>query len=134
MQIKNRTSAEGDTKISVHNGSRLVDRYTQGQWLTVKSLPDAGLPSGVYHLADATKAAKNVHPQTFGGQVLHVDQGNVYQLSGKGVVQHDRGLFAKEPVVGQCYEVSYRRGVGTVKGEISQAEGAKLESRRSQTI
>lgn len=44
------------------------------------------------------------------------------------------GLFNKEPVVGQCYEVSYRRGVGTVKGEISQAESAKLESRRAHSM
>ncbi|WP_178392296.1 hypothetical protein [Burkholderia sp. SRS-W-2-2016] len=36
MQIKNRASAEGDTKVSVHNGSRLIDRHTQGQWLTMK--------------------------------------------------------------------------------------------------
>jgi KfrB protein len=134
MQFKSRASTEGDTKVSVHNGSRLIDRYTEGQWLTMKTLPDNGLPSGVYHLADAAKAAKNVHPQTFGGQVLHVDQGNVYQLSAKGIVQHERGLFQKEPTVGQCYEVSYRRGVGSVKGEISQAEGAKLESRRTQSI
>ncbi|WP_322075498.1 KfrB domain-containing protein [Burkholderia cenocepacia] len=131
---KNRTNAEGDTKISVQNGSRLIDRFTDGQWLTMKSLPDAGLPGGAHYLADAAKAAKNVHPQTFGGQILHVDQSNVYQLSSKGIVQHDRGLFAKEPIVGQCYEVSYRRGVGTVKGEVSQMEGAKLEARRSQSL
>jgi hypothetical protein len=134
MQFKNRASAEGDTKVSVHNGSRLIDRYTEGQWMTMKTLPDAGLPSGVYHLAEAANAAKNVHPQIFGGQVLHVDQGNVYQLSGKGIVQHDRGLFQKEPVVGRCYEVSYRRGIGSVTGEISLAEGAKLESRRVQAL
>ncbi|CAE6824249.1 Protein TraB [Paraburkholderia aspalathi] len=131
---KNRTSAEGDTKISVNNGSRNIDRFSEGQWLTMKSLPDAGLPHGVYHLADAAKAAKNVHPQTFGGQVVHVDQSSVYQLSGKDIVQHERGLFAKEPVVGQCYEVSYRRGIGTVKGELSLAEGAKLDHQRSRSL
>jgi hypothetical protein len=131
---KNRTSAAGDTKISVNNGSRNIDRFSEGQWLTVKSLPDAGLPHGVYHLADADKAAKNVYLQTFGGQVVHFDQKRVYQLSGKGIVQHERGLFAKEPVVGQCYEVAYRRGIGTVKGELSQAEGAKPETRRAQSL
>ncbi len=134
MESKSRASAEGNTKVSVHNGSRLIDRYTQGQWLTMKTLADNGLPSGVYHLVDAAKAAKNVHPQTFGGQVLHVDHGNIYQLSNKGIVQHDRNLFQKEPTVGQCYEVSYRRGVGSVKGEISQVEGVKLESKRTQSL
>ncbi|SAL62509.1 KfrB domain-containing protein [Caballeronia humi] len=134
MQFKNRASAEGDTKVSVHNGSRLIDRYMEGQWMTMKTLPDSGLPSGVYHLADATKAAKNVHPQTFGGQVLHVDQSSAYQLSSKGIVQHNLAIFQKEPTVGQCYEVSYSRGVGTVKGEVSQTEGAKLESRRAHSL
>lgn len=67
----------------------------EGQWMTMKTLPDSGLPSGVYHLADATKAAKNVHPQTFGGQVLHVDQSSVYQLSSKGIVQHNRPFSKK---------------------------------------
>ncbi len=119
-QATKRTSSEGDTKISVQNGSRLVDQFRQGEWHTVKALPDAGLPHGVYRLAEAANAAKNVHPQSFGGQVLHVDQESVYQLTGKGVVQHNRGLFAQEPVVGRNYEVAYRRGMGTVKGEISQ--------------
>ncbi len=41
------------------------------------------------------------------GQVLHVDDRHVYQLSQKGLVQHNRNAREKEPVVGQNYEVAY---------------------------
>ena len=78
--------------------------------------------------------AKNVHPLTYGGQVLHVDQKHVYQFGPKGIVQHDRKLFEKEPVVGKCYEVSYSRGVGKVKAELSQEEGAKLQAKKAHTL
>ena len=36
--------------------------------------------------------------------------------------------------VGQYYEVSYARGVGKVKGELSQEEGAKLQNKKVNKI
>lgn len=131
---------EGSVKISVDNGSRRVDQVVGGQWVSLKTLPEAGLPKGYYQLSEATTPGTNVHPQTYGGQVLHVDNGHVYQFGqndSKGkttIVKHNRSIFEKEPVVGQCYEVAYSRGVGKVKGELTKEEGAKLQMKKSRTL
>ena len=141
----------GSVKVVILNGSRQIDQVVPGVgengaagWQTQKVLGENGLPKGIYQLSGAYDASKKVHPQQFGGQVLHVDKKNVYQFGpddGKGkstVVKHDRKIFdqalGKEPVVGQCYEVSYARGVGKVKGELSQEEGAKLQNRKVNKI
>jgi hypothetical protein len=149
MKIANRNNGdagvlmkpEGSVKIVVLNGSRQIDQVVPGAgkdgepgWVTMKVQPEAGLPKGIHQLSDATNPAKNVHPQAYGGQVLHVDQKHVYQFGPKGIVQHDRKLFEKEPVVGKCYEVSYSRGVGKVKAELSQEEGAKLQAKKAHTL
>ena len=149
MKIANRNNGdagvlmkpEGSVKIVVLNGSRQIDQVVPGAgkdgepgWVTMKVQPEAGLPKGIHQLSDATNPAKNVHPQTYGGQVLHVDQKHVYQFGPKGIVQHDRKLFEKEPVVGKCYEVSYSPGVGKVKAELSQEEGAKLQAKKAHTL
>ena len=149
MKIANRNNGdagvlmklEGSVKIVVLNGSRQIDQVVAGAgkdgepgWVTMQVQPEAGLPKGIHQLSDATNPAKNVHPQTYGGQVLHVDQKHVYQFGPKGIVQHDRKLFEKEPVVGKCYEVSYSRGVGKVKAELSQEEGAKLQAKKAHTL
>ena len=149
MKIANRNNGdagvlmkpEGSVKIVVLNGSRQIDQVVPGAgkdgepgWVTMKVQPEAGLPKGIHQLSDATNPAKNVHPQTYGGQVLHVDQKHVYQFGPKGIVQHDCKLFEKEPVVGKCYEVSYSRGVGKVKAELSQEEGAKLQAKKAHTL
>lgn len=131
---------EGSVKISVDNGSRRVDQVVDGQWLSLKTLPEAGLPKGYYQLSEASIPAKNVHPQTYGSQVLHVDKDHVYQFGqndskGKAtIVRHERNIFEKEPVVGQCYEVAYSRGVGKVKGELTQEEGAKMQQKKARTL
>ena len=149
MKIANRNNGdagvlmkpEGSVKIVVLNGSRQIDQVVPGAgkdgepgWVTMKVQPEAGLPKGIHQLSDATNPAKNVHPQTYGGQVLHVDQKHVYQFGPKGIVQHDRKLFEEEPGVGKCYEVSYSLGVGKVKAELSQEEGAKLQAKKAHTL
>lgn len=95
MKIANRNNGdagvlmkpEGSVKIVVLNGSRQIDQVVPGAgkdgepgWVTMKVQPEAGLPKGIHQLSDATNPAKNVHPQTYGGQVLHVDQKHVYQF------------------------------------------------------
>lgn len=120
---------EGSLKITVANASRQVDQVIEGEWTTIQVLSDATLPKGSYYLSDTVKASKNVYPQDFTGQVLHMDKSSVYQLSGKAVVQHDRGLFKKEPSVGTCYDISYRRGIGSVNGELGKSDGAQFGDR-----
>lgn len=142
----------GSMKVVVLNGSRQIDQVVPGLgvdgaggWQTQKVESENGLPKGIYPLHNSVEAAKNVHPQQFGGQLLHVDKKHVYQFgpdNGKGkpsVIKHDRKIFdmaleGREPVVGQCYEVTYARGQGKVKGELSQEEGAKLQARKALKI
>lgn len=138
----------GALKVVILNGSRQIDQVVPGVgengaagWQTQQVLGENGLPKGIYQLGDSLDANKNVHPQQFGGQVLHFDQKNVYQFGpakGDGkptIVKHDRKIFdqaldGKEPVAGKFYEVSYARGVGKVKGEVSREEGEKLQHRK----
>ncbi|WP_346793875.1 KfrB domain-containing protein [Klebsiella pneumoniae] len=124
---------EGSVKICVMNGSRQVDKVVGGEWQTQKVLPEAGLPKGIYQLSNAQQASKNVHPHSHVGQVLHADDRHVYQLSQKGVVQHSRSAWEKEPVVGKNYEVAYSRGVGKVKNELTQDEAQKLTNSQSKS-
>lgn len=124
---------EGSMKICVLNGSRQVDKVVGGEWQTQKVLPEAGLPKGIYQLSEAQQASKNVYPHSHVGQVLHVDDRHVYQLSQKGLVQHNRNAWEKEPVVGQNYEVAYARGVGKVKSELTQDEAQKLNNSQSKS-
>lgn len=144
--------AVGSVKIVVQNGSRHVDQVVPGigadgaaGWQTQQVLSENGLAKGVYPLYDVADASKKVHPQQFGGQVLHVDKQNVYQFGpndGKGkatIVKHDRKIFdqaldSKEPIVGKSYEVTYARGVGKVKGELSQAESEQIQNRKSRKM
>lgn len=125
---------EGSVKIAVMNGSRQVDQVVNGEWLTMKVLPEAGLPKGIHQLSDAKDASKNVHPHKHVGQVLHDDGRNVYQFSEGGIVKHSRGIFEKPPVVGKNYEIAYSRGQGKVIGEVSQEQAAKAEQKRSRSI
>lgn len=140
--------AVGSVKVVILNGSRQIDQVVPGVgpngadgWQTQKVLGENGLRKGIYQLNNAADASKKVHPQQFGGQVLHVDKQNVYQFgpddgTGKNtIVKHDRKIFdqalnGKEPIVGQAYEVSYSRGVGKVKGELTQADSEKLQNRK----
>lgn len=142
----------GSTKIVVLNGTRQIDQVVPGAagegrdgWQTQKVLPENGLPKGIYPLAKAADASRNVHPQKFGGQIVHADKQHVYQFGqddSKGrptIVKHNRAIFdealkGKEAVVGQCYEVTYSRGVGKVKGELSLEEGQKAQNRKTRTI
>lgn len=77
---------EGSVKVSVLNGSRQIDQVTNGEWLTLKVLPEAGLPKGIHQLSDAKDASKNVHPHKHVGQVLHDDGRQVYQFSEGGIM------------------------------------------------
>lgn len=116
---------EGSRKVCVLNGSRQIDQVVQGSWMTVKVLPENGLPKGIYQLAEASKGSTG-KDASFTGQVLFSDSKAVYQLSGKGVVEHPRSAFAEleakgEKIVdGRSYTVAYAGG----KGVASNAQTA----------
>jgi hypothetical protein len=142
----------GDIKIVVGNGSRQIDKFMPGVskdgsagWETQAVQDKSNLADGIYNLSKAVEAKKNVHPQHFGGSVVHVENNNVYQIglsdgkSAPSIIKHDRNIFdqalnGKQPEIGQCYDVTYSRGVGTVKGELTQEEGAKLSIKNSRKI
>lgn len=136
------TKPEGSVKISVLNNSRQIDVVVAGAgkdgkpgWMTMKVLPESGLPKGINYLDEAINPAKNMRTQKYGGQVLHVDQAHVYQFGPKGLVKHDKNIFAvglqgKEPIVGRCYEVNYVGGQGKLKGELTIEQGRKMTDGR----
>nr|WP_277628704.1 KfrB domain-containing protein [Klebsiella pneumoniae] len=66
---------EGSRKVCVLNGSRQLDQVVKGEWMTIKVLPENGLPKGIYQLAEATKpdTGKDGKESAYTGQVLHVD-------------------------------------------------------------
>lgn len=114
---------EGSRKICVLNGSRQVDQVVKGDWMTLKVLPENGLPKGIYQLAEAAKpeTGKDGKEKDYTGQLLHVDSREVYQLQGKGVVKHDRAVFkdleakGDQLTVGRNYSVGYVNGAGAAK-------------------
>jgi len=126
---------EGSYKIAIHSHSRLVSRMSGGEWKETRTLDTAGLPEGrIFYTSQAIDAAKKVHPSNYAGAILHVDGRNVFQLDSQGVVKHDKALFQKEPVAGQFYELEYRRGIGSVKGQITQEQAEKQQQSKSRSM
>lgn len=121
---------EGSRKVCVLNGSRQLDQVVKGDWMTIKVLPESGLPKGIYQLAEASKGNTG-KDASFTGQVLFSDSKAVYQLSGKGVVEHPRSAFAEleakgEKIVdGRSYTVAYANG----KGVATNAQTANVAAR-----
>ncbi|EPY9514951.1 KfrB domain-containing protein [Escherichia coli] len=111
---------EGSRKIAVLNGSRQIDQVLGGQWVTLKVLPEAGLPKGIYQLSDAKKPEVSSKLSTFTGQLLQVDDHKVYQLAGQKIIQHDRAVFRDLEAsgaklnVGQSITLAYQNGRGAV--------------------
>lgn len=123
---------EGSRKVCVLNGSRQIDQVIKGDWTTLKVLPENGLPKGIYQLGEATKGNTG-KDASFTGQVLFSDSKAVYQLSGKGVVEHPRSAFAEleakgEKIVdGRSYTVAYANG----KGVATNAQTANVAQART---
>lgn len=128
---------EGSRKVCVLNGSRQLDQVVKGEWMTIKVLPENGLPKGIYQLGEATKpdTGKDGKESAYTGQVLHVDSKAVYQLSGKGIVEHSRSAFADleakgdQIVAGRTYTVGYVNGKGTARP--GQAASLAQQQQRS---
>lgn len=102
---------EGSLKICVLNGSRQIDIVEGNQWITLAIRPEAGLPRGIYQLADAKDPVQSRATETFSNAILHVGKNHVWQFSNDGeIVKHARSLFKGEPNVGHKYEISYEHG------------------------
>ena len=101
------------TKVSVLNNSRQLDKLINGEWVTIKVLPEASLPKGVYRLANAEQPALSPAPIVYRGPILLVDDRKVYQLHGKCIVQHDRAMFRRAEV-GNLVSVKYQHGQGSI--------------------
>lgn len=125
---------EGSRKVVVMNGSRQLDQVLGGEWVTLKVLPEAGLPKGIYQLSDAQKPEVSGKPSTFTGPLLQVDDHKVYQLHGKGIILHDRAVFrdmeAKggKLTVGQNLTLAYQNGRGAV---VTGEHGAARQANKS---
>jgi hypothetical protein len=111
---------ERSLKICVLNGSRQIDMVIDKNWITLNVAPEAGLPKGIYQLADAIDPVESRSTEVFSQAILHVNDRNVWQLSEKGIIKHARSLFAGEPKVGHTYDVAYERGQGIVVDVVRQ--------------
>lgn len=125
---------EGSLKICVLNGSRQIEKVVDGQWLTIKVSDEAGLPRGIYQLADAKDPSQGRESVTFSNTVVHVNDRHVFQFTGNGkeVVRHARNLFIGEPKVGRSYDVSYENGQG-VKVDIQGMERSANPAKQLET-
>lgn len=101
------------TKVSVLNNSRQLDKLVNGEWVTMKILSEAGLPKGVYHLANAQQPALSSAWIVYCGPILLVDDRKVYQLHGNCIVQHDRAMF-RHADAGNLVSVKYQHGQGSI--------------------
>lgn len=112
---------EGSRKIVVLNGSRQIDQVVRGEWITLKVLPENGLPRGIFQLSEAGKPdrALDNKRKEYPGQILHVDAKSVFQLCVDKIIEHDRAAFkdmetASQPLtVGVYCRVSYLNGQRT---------------------
>lgn len=124
---------EGSLKIVVLNGSRQVDQVIRGDWMTLKVLPENGLPRGVFQLSDANKPdlAKDGKPKDYEGQLLHVDSKAVFQLCDRQIIKHDRAAFQsletndRPLTVGRLYGISYLNGRPNSGSELTAKSAQK---------
>ncbi|WP_410950993.1 KfrB domain-containing protein [Pseudomonas sp. S1(2024)] len=115
---------ERSLKICVLNGSRQIEMVIDGQWVCLEVKPEAGLPRGIYQLADAKDPTQTRESAAFSSAIVHVNDRHVWQFSDDGIVKHARSLFKGEPKVGQPYDVSYEGGRG-IAVDVPQQERAK---------
>ena len=91
-------------RILVLNGQRLVQSEHAGQWSTDKVEKAANVKPGIYPIYLATAADKG---KAHNGQIIHIDNVNVYQQIGKNLIFHDRDNFEKLPEVGMDASLRY---------------------------
>ncbi len=123
---------EGSRKVCVLNGSRQLDQVVKGEWMTIKVLPENGLPKGIYQLAEATKpdTGKDGKESAYTGQVLHVDSKAVYQLSGKGSGSQGRPDRCRSHLHGRlCEREGHRPARPSCQSDATTA-AQRLERRR----
>lgn len=103
---------EGSRKIAILNGSRQLDQVVQGEWVTLKVLPENGLPKGIYQLSEAKRPPVTAERTIYCGQLLQVDKQHVFQLHGTGILVHERQAFRSMEALaaGQQVSVTYQNG------------------------
>lgn len=111
-------------RLLVMNGQRIVQAEKDSAWANQKVDKAGALKPGIYNLFLAQAADKK---QTHDGVIVHADNNNVYQQTGKNFVLHARAEFDKVPDIGSVKSISYSaQGQATVA-----AEAPKLARGRS---
>ena len=94
-------------RLLVMNGQRLVQSEQAGQWSTDKVEKAGAVTPGIYdiHLAkDADKTKRH------DGQIIYLDNTDVFQQVGKHIVKHARSDFDNTPAIGTNVSVKYHGG------------------------
>lgn len=131
---------EGSRKVCVLNGSRQLDKVINGEWVTLKVLPEAGLPKGIYQLSEATKPPISRDPVTYTGPLLQVDFERVYQLHAGGIAVHNRAAFLDlengggKLTEGLRVSVTYQHGRAVAVPEGKAPQQSATPKRRSRGV
>lgn len=130
---------EGSRKIVVLNGSCQIDQVIRGEWITLKVLPENGLPRGIYQLSEAQRPdmGKDGKLKESVGPILFSDSRSVFQLSSGKIIQHNKtefeALIRPETTsfnIGSNLSVSYLNGrISEIKG--NQAQESKQDQKAS---
>lgn len=125
---------EGSLKIVVLNGSRQVDKVIDGAWTTQKVLAENGLPKGIYQLSDATKPLPSKEQKNHTGQVLHVDNQFLYQLSSdKQILKFDKHQISNAVTPGEKLSVGVNISITTQNGNVQAVHKGFISKQSDQT-
>ncbi len=134
---------EGSRKLVVLNNSCQVDQVIRGEWMTLKVLPQNGLPSGIYQLSEAQRpdANKDGNLKENIGQVLFSDSRSIFQLTNGKIIQHEKALIEESLKpdspslnIGSHVAISYINGrISAIKG-IQESEVKQDQQLTKKTI
>lgn len=97
-------------RLVVSNGSRRIERHSEGEWLAASVGDKGNLRNGVYPRHEA-KQVKQDTKIAYAGTIIHADKKNVYQdLGDNKLVRHSSTAFDVVPPIGQYSEIKYDQG------------------------
>jgi len=96
---------------------RLLQRESDGKWVTNKVDKAGQLKPGIYRL-DAAQSADRAKVHL--GVIVHADRQSVFQQSGQSLVRHDADAFAQTPAHGAVARIAYAQGKASCEQEGQQ--------------
>ena len=109
------------------NGQKIVQsEATVGKWTNDRVEKAGSLKPNIYNIYLAKKADVKFDSV---GTIIHADENNVYQQTGRDFVMHDRKKFDKVPDIGSVQSISYDESTGKIKISPASVTNSKKLSR-----